>query len=142
LKGWNPETKELITGEATAKDSPLGDSNFASTASGFGDQTLYISDLPVHSAEEAKVIAEAKLQDAGLQFITGEAEITGDPDMDLGKIVKISPNSDPNADPGEDPFNGKYFIIGLTHRHTQSKSKDGGYTTHLRLARDAAKSSS
>ena len=38
---------------------------------------------------------------------------------------------------GEDPFNGKYYIMGITHRH-QAGSKEG-FTTILRLARDAQK---
>jgi hypothetical protein len=59
--------------------------------------------------------------------------------FDLGKIVKITPNSDPNSKPADDPFNGKYYIMGLTHRHTATKNKEGGFITVLRLARDAQK---
>jgi len=33
----------------------------------------------------------------------------------------------------------KYFVMGLTHRHTMPKSKDGGFVTIYKLARDAAK---
>ena len=140
VKGWNPETKELITGEANAEASKLGGSNAQSGAGDLGKEDSFVADQPIWSKEEADAIAKAKLQDVSLGFMTGEAEITGDPDMDLGKIVTITPNSDPNASPGDDPFNGKYYIMGLTHRHSQSKSKDGGYITVLRLARDAQKS--
>ena len=140
VKGWNPETKELITGEANAQASKLGGSNAQSGAGDLGKEEAFTVDTPMWSKEEADAIAKAKLQDVSLGFMTGEAEITGDPDMDLGKIVTITPNSDPNASPDADPFNGKYYIMGLTHRHSQSKSKDGGYITVLRLARDAQKS--
>jgi hypothetical protein len=139
VKGWNPETKELITGEANAEQSKLGGSNAQTGAGDLGDQESYSVDTPVWSKEEADAIAKAKLQDISLGFMTGEAEITGDPDMDLGKIVNIMANSDPNASPDDDPFNGKYYIMGLTHRHSQSKSTDGGFITILRLARDAQK---
>ena len=53
---------------------------------------------------------------------------------ELGKIVKVVAN----AMQGADPFNGKYYIMGLTHRHIAAKSKEGGgYVTILRFARDA-----
>ena len=42
-----------------------------------------------------------------------------------------------NAQKADDPFNGKYYIMGLTHRHTMPKIKDGGFVTILKLARDA-----
>jgi phage protein D len=141
VKGWNPEKKELITGEASAKNSPLGNEN-AVTGAGklVGDETFTV-DTPIWSKEEADALANARIQDAGLSYITGEATCTGDPVFDLGKVVKIVPNSDPQAKPGDDPFNGKYYIMGVTHQYTQSKNKDGGYVTVLRLARDAQKGS-
>jgi hypothetical protein len=139
VKGWNPETKELITGEASAQASSLGGQNAVAGAGDLAGEDNTTVDHPIWSKEEADAIAKAKLQDSALSYITGEAEITGDPTMDLGKIVKLSPNSDPNASPGDDPFNGKYYIMGLTHRHSNSKSKDGGFITILRLARDAQK---
>jgi len=139
LKGWNPETKELISSTATAQASKLGGTNASGAAGSLGDHEHHMVDVPVHSKQEADAIAKAKLQDISLGFVTGEADVTGDPKLDIGKIVSISPNGDPNAGNTEDPFNGKYYIMGLTHRHTQSKSTDGGFTTHLRLARDAVK---
>ena len=139
VKGWNPETKELITGEATAQSSQLGNENAVAGSGSLGNEETFTVDHPIWSQEEAKAIAKARLQDLSLQFITGEAEVTGDPVFDLGKVVKILANSDPNASPGSDPFNGKYYIMGVTHRHLASKNRDGGYVTILRLARDAQK---
>ena len=141
VKGWNPEKKELIVGEANAKNSSLGNENAVTGAGDLAGDETFTVDHPIWSKEEADAIAQARLQDSSLSFITGEAECTGDPTFDLGKVVKITPNSDPDASPGDDPFNGKYYIMGLTHRHTASKTKDGGYVTILRLARDAQKGS-
>ena len=37
-----------------------------------------------------------------------------------GKVIEIHANADPDASPDDDPFNGKYFIMGLTHRQMQT----------------------
>ena len=82
-------------------------------------------------------LAKARLQDASLSYITGEAEVKGDPIYELGKLVKVTANSSGTG--ADDPFNGKYYIMGITHRHIVSKGKDGGFVTILRFARDAQK---
>lgn len=141
VKGWNPEKKDLIVGEASAKSSPLGNENAVTGAGQLAGEETFTVDHPIWSKEEADALAAARLQDLSLGFITGEAVCSGDPVFDLGKVVKIIPNSDPGANPGKDPFNGKYYIMGVTHQHTASKTKDGGYITILRVARDAQKGS-
>jgi len=141
VKGWNPETKELITGQAEAQSSSLGDENAATGAGPLvGDETFTV-DHPIWSAEEANAIAFARLQDVSLGFITGTATCNGDPSFDIGTLVGVVANADDDSNKANDPFNGNYYIMGLTHQHTASKSKDGGFTTILRLARDAQKKS-
>lgn len=138
VKGWNPETKELITGEASAQSSPLGSQNAVSACSSIGgDQETFTCDHPIHSKEEADALAKARLRDLNMTFMTGEAECAGNADLDLGQTVEITANA--ANSPGDDPFNGKYYIMGITHRHTLPKSKDGGFVTILKLARDAQK---
>ena len=132
VKGWNPETKELITGEATVTASPLASKSSVAASGDLGNEDSFTVDHPIWSAEEANAIAKAKLQDASLSYMKGEAEITGDPSMDLGKVVKITAN----GNSGSDPFNGNYYIMGITHRHTAPRAREGGYVTILRLARD------
>ena len=135
VRGWNPETKELITGEATVSGSKLGSSTSVAGSGSLGNEESFTVDHPIWSAEEANAIAKAKLQDASLTYMTGEAEVRGSAKFDLGKIVNVTAN----AVGGDDPFNGKYYIMGITHRHVVSTSKDGGFVTILRFARDAAK---
>jgi phage protein D len=134
-RGWNPETKELITGEATVQRSQLGSQTSVAGSGKLGNEETFTVDHPIWSKEEASALAKARLQDASLSYITGEAEVKGSGLFDLGKLVKITPNS-AGAD---DPFNGKYYIMGVTHRHIVGKAKDAGYVTILRLARDAQK---
>lgn len=135
VKGWNPETKELISGDATVSGSKLGSSTSVAGSGDLGGEESFTVDHPIWSAEEAKALAKAKLQDASLTYMTGEAEVRGSATFDLGKVVNVTANASSDAD----PFNGKYYIMGLTHRHVVSQSKDGGFVTILRFARDAAK---
>jgi Bacteriophage probable baseplate hub protein len=135
VKGWNPETKELITGEASVQSSKLGSQTSVAGSGSLGNEESFTVDHPIWSAEEASALAKARLQDASLSFITGEAEVKGSAAFDLGKVVSVVAN----LAGADDPFNGKYYIMGITHRHVASKAKDGGYVTILRFARDAQK---
>jgi len=138
VKSWNPETKELITGTATAQNSKLGSSNASSASGNLGEEESFTVDHPVSSKKEADVVAKAQLQARMLSYMTGDARIKGDPKMDIGKIIEIKSNPDPSAETSQsdDPFNGKYYIMGLTHQYVKSSDS---FTTTLRLARDAQK---
>ena len=134
VKGWNPETKELITGEATVQGSKLGSQTSVAGSGDLGGEESFTVDHPIWSPDEAKALAKARLQDAALAYITGEAEVAGNPVFDLGKVVKVVAN----AMGSSDPFNGNYYIMGVTHRHIAAKAKEGGgFVTILRFARDA-----
>lgn len=135
VKGWNPETKELITGEASAQNSPLGSQNAVAACGALGKEETFTVDHPIWSKEEADALAKARLRDLNLTFITGEAEMAGNPDVEMGKSIEI----EANAQGGSDPLNGKYYVAGITHRHTMPKSKDGGYVTIVKFMRDAWK---
>jgi phage protein D len=135
VKGWNPETKELITGEAQAQNSPLGSQNAVAACGDLGNEDSFTVDHPIWSKEEADALAKARLRDLNLTFITGEAEMKGDPNVKMGEALEI----EANAMGSSDPFNGKYYVAGVTHRHTMPKSKDGGYVTIIKFMRDAWK---
>jgi phage protein D len=136
VKGWNPETKELITGDASVQGSKLGSQTSVAGSGTLGNEETFTVDHPIWSAEEAKALAKARLQDASLTYITGEAEVAGNPVFEVGKVVKVVANATNKAD----PFNGKYYLMGVTHRHIASKAKEGGgFVTILRFGRDAQK---
>ncbi len=135
VRGWNPETKELITGDASAVKSALGTQGAVEACGKLGKEETFTVDHPIWSAEEAKAIAKARLRDLNLQFITGEAECEGTFDVELGKTIEITANA--NA---PDPFNGNYYVMGMTHRYTLPKAGDkGGLVTIFRVARDGQK---
>ena len=137
VKGWNPETKELITGTASAQSSPLGDNNASSSASDFGDNEGFTVDHPIWSAEEANALAAAHLQDTALKYMTGEVEAVGDPVFELATVITVTVNTE-----ASDAFNGKYYVAGISYRHIAGgKGKDGGFVSLLRLQRDAQEGS-
>jgi hypothetical protein len=137
VKGWNPETKELITGSFSVQNSKLGTQTGVAGSGSLGTNETFTVDHPIWSKEEADALAKARLVDLSLTYITGECELSGDPERDLGEVVAIFPNVNPETK-DTDPFNGRYYVMGVTHRYVISRTnKDGGYSTTLRLARDA-----
>ena len=137
VRGWNPETKELITGESAAQASKLGPTNAVGASGDLGKEETFTVDHPIWSQEEAAALAKARLVDLSLTFITGECELTIDPARQLGEVVSITANDDPDTK-ANDPFNGRYYVMGVTHRFIINQgNREGGYTTILRVARDA-----
>lgn len=138
VKGWNPEKKELITGIATIQNSKLGKEHAVASSNNIANEETFTVDHPIWSAEEANALAKARLQDLAMSYITGECEVVGDAKYELGAVVEILSNQEDTK--ADDPFNGNYYIMGVTHRYTITrKSGEGGFTTTLKLARDAAK---
>jgi phage protein D len=134
VKGWNPETKELITATATASGSKLGSKQASSAAGNHGNEESFTVDHPIWSQEEAKAIAEGRLMELSLGYITGEAECMGSSKFDLGQVISVNV-SDKGG--GKDPFSGKYYVMGITHRYSSQLGNKDGFTSILRLARDA-----
>jgi Bacteriophage probable baseplate hub protein len=140
VRGWDPEKKQEIVGEVSASGSKLGATNAAAAANVFGETKTFTVDHPIASVEEAKAIAQSKLDEYMMSYITGEAECFGHPDYKAGIVVKITVNQEQN----DDLFNGKYFITGCAHMYSHAAGGGGGggtggYTTVLKVARDAEK---
>jgi phage protein D len=134
VRGWNPETKELITGDASAEPTKLGTQGAAEACGALGKDETFTVDHPIWSAEEAKAIAKARLRDLNLQFMTGEAECKGTTEADLGQTIEITANKHAG-----DPFNGNYYVMGITHKLSLPKGDSGGFITTFRVARDGQK---
>jgi phage protein D len=135
VKGWNPETKELITGDCSDVSSKLAGEDAVAASKDLGKEETFTVDHPIWSVEEAKALAKARLRELNLTYITGEAEVEGRTDIDLGQTVKITADANNTSD----PFNGDYYIMGITHRHTLPKGPGGGFVSILKLARDGQK---
>ena len=140
VRGWNPETKKLITGEATVADSKLGSQTASAGSLDLGKEETFTVDHPIWGEEEAKALASGRLQELSLTYITGEAVLHGlSETTKLGTTVEVEANH-AGAD---DPFNGRYYIMGVTYKNMPSMqdkaSKKDVAQTILRLARDAQK---
>lgn len=136
VRGWDPERKREIVGEASAKSSPLGSVNAAASLNDFEGIETYTVDHPISSVEEAKAIAKSRLEESAMGFLTAEAETQGENRVKPGIVVKITVNETTATD----RFNGKYLVQGCTHRLlVGTGGAAGGYTMIMRLARDAEK---
>lgn len=134
VRGWNPEKKEEIVGEAKAEASKLGKTSADKAAGDLGSKATFEVDHPIFSKEEAEAIAKAKLREAMMGFMTGEGECRGSPEVKIGIVVTITVNPDT---PG-DRFNGKYLVTGVSHRYSNpTRGDSGGYVTAFRVCRDA-----
>ncbi len=133
VKGWNPETKELITGDYSAQNSPLGSKNAVQARAIIGGQETFTVDHPIWSKEEAARAREgpAARPDAHVHDRRGRV-----PRRSGVRPRQGREDHDEHRGRG-DTFNGKYYVMGITHRHTRAKGKDGGFVTILRVARDA-----
>ena len=90
--------------------------------------------------EEAKKLAEAKLNEMLMDFVAGDGLCLGAPEIRAGKVVTILVN----PDRADDRFNGEYFVTGASHRYSHSGTGGGaggegggGYVTSIRVRRDA-----
>ena len=133
VRGWDPVKKEEIVGTFKAPSSPLGSkAGHSETKSAFGALKTYSVDHPIYSVDEAKKIAESIVSEANMSYITGDGECRGTPDIKPGVVVTITVN----PDKGGDRFNGKYMVVGSTHRYSNTKVGDtGGYVTGIRVNR-------
>src|SRR5207253_2818577 len=128
--------KELITGDCSDVSSKLAGEDAVAASKDLGKEETFTVDHPIWSQEEAKAIAKARLRELNLTFITGEAECEGRADVDLGQTVKITAD----ANNAQEPFNGDYYVMGITHRHSMPKGgTGGGFVTIFKLARDGRK---
>jgi uncharacterized protein len=139
VRGWDPEKKEPIVARVSAPKSSLGSRMAPSEAQAFGERITFTVDRPVSSVEEAKKLAEAKLNEILMSFVAGDGLCVGSPDLRAGIVVNIVVN----PDEANDRFNGGYFVTGASHRYSHSGTGGvggeggGGYVTAFRVRRDA-----
>jgi len=122
--GWDPNTKKAIVGKATAGEESGHD---ASRQSGGERLKKVVSKgavlqlrQPVFTEAEARRRAEAVLNDHAKQFLTGEAECVGVPDLLPDRNVTI-------GNLGA-PFSKTYYIQQTTH-----KVDSNGYRTRFKV---------
>lgn len=124
---------EQQRGAQSGVSSSLGDKHAVGASGQHGEQETCIENIPVLSTNEANAVAKAEFLRRSLSFITADAVVAGSPPIELGTTVGVEANSGNKGD----PFNGRYYVMGITHRWAVMHNKGKPNETHLRLARDA-----
>lgn len=128
VRGWNPSTRERVEGRATAGDlkSLSGGSSGAEQVQNASGEpvTLSIENRPIHSQEEANVLARAELNRRNDILITGSGEVVGTPNLRMGMNVMINGIGI--------RFSGRYYVTSAKHG-----IGDSGYKTSFEVRRNA-----
>jgi uncharacterized protein len=131
VRGWNPKTKEAILGTATAgeesgldgKSKSAGDrlKKFVKDSS---KQPVLRLRQPVFTQAEANARAKAALNERAKQFLTGDAESIGLPEIRPDRNIEL-------ANLGAQ-FSRTYYVQQATH-----KVDSNGYRTRFKVKETA-----
>ena len=111
VQGWNPKTKEAISGKAQPGDenSKMGGSKLgaSATASAFFKATTFVVNRPVVSEGEATQMAKGMFNDMAVDFVTGEGAAIGNTDIRAGEVIELKGLGK--------RFSGLYYVTSSTH---------------------------
>ena len=111
VQGWNPKTKEAISGKAQPGDenSKMGGSKLGASISKevFFKATSFVVNRPVFTEGEAAQIAKGRFNDMAVDFITGEGTAIGNTDILAGKVIELKGLGK--------RFSGLYYVTSSTH---------------------------
>jgi phage protein D len=122
VRGWNPETKQAISAEATQADLPGasgGKTGPQASQKDFGNKEVVV-DAAVATEEEARALAIGSLRDRAYKFVTGEGQMIGLPNLRPGHNLEI-------LNVGKQ-FSGTYYVTGCEHIIGER-----GYTTTFKV---------
>jgi phage protein D len=132
VRGWSPKDKKAIVGVAESAEQSFdgtpgwqraGKALYGSTSAG---RVYQVVNHPVTSQAEADGMAQAIFNRLALDFVTGELECEGFPDVEPGKLVELKGFGK--------RFSGKYLVTSVIHEVT----RHDGFHTILVVARNAA----
>lgn len=120
--GWNPKDYKTSVTSSVATPQAIGNGKIASnlTKNISSTNVLKIVDNSVESVNEAKFIAQAKVNMRNLELSEVNIETMGNPEIGLACGVKI--------DNVGTSFDNNYIVAGIEHKLSGKK-----YTTKLRL---------
>lgn len=128
VTSWDAMEKAPIIGQNAGggPSVPLGDVSGAREAvKSFGQADQVRVDQPVFSRGEADQMARGQLIERALEYVTGEGQCRGDPDLQAGCIVDIQGVGK--------RFGGRYYVTAATHVFGPHQ----GYTTEFSFKRNA-----
>ncbi len=124
VRGWDDRTKQAIVYTATPEDIPeedRGPTGPEIIAAAMPRRQEIVVDSPVTSVEEARILAETRLNERAYEFVTGVGRCIGLPDLRCGDNIELHRLG---------RFNGTYYVKKLTHTIGSS-----GYTTDFEVRR-------
>jgi len=128
VQGWNPKTKQVVTGRAQKGDetTTMGGSTLgvAVTEKAFFQTQDLIVNYAVFSDGEALQIAKGKFNDMTAEYIKGEGTAIGDTGIRSGTVIELKGLGD--------RFSGLYYVTSSTH-----VIGPNGYTTRFTVIRNA-----
>ncbi len=125
VQGWNA-TKSLLRTNASEIKLMGTKSGIEEAKKAFGKTSLVqLDQVPAHK-NEAESMAEGKMNNVGLSYITGEGKCQGNPAVRAGKVINISGVGR--------RFGGKYYVTSATHIFGPNQS----YTTTFKIQKNAS----
>ena len=109
VRGWDIYTKKEIVGVASAGDvQNIGSGEGGPQLAGvFGEQTAYITDVPVSTQEQADMLAKAEMERLARRFGRGKAVIVGNGSLRAGSTVTM--------DGFGQGINGDHYVVSTRH---------------------------
>lgn len=111
VRGWNPDTKREIVGKAKLSDldsRALRDlERQGRLEKSFSQRTFTEVEEPIHTVDEAKKRAKAKLEELAKQTVTCSGETVGFPELRAGTEVGLGGLGN--------TFDGRYILTATTH---------------------------
>ncbi len=133
VRSWDPDQKKNIIGEATSPTLQFGHTPGHEVAGqafwggGSAGKTLVITDHPVESKEEAEAVAQSIFDQLSMDFVTGTAEVLGNPHVEPGCLLEFRGYGE--------AFDGPYLVIESSHVFVAGVRN---YVTRVRVARTGA----
>jgi len=110
VRGWDPAAKQAIVATATADDLPgsgEGTSGPREAQRSLGNRQDVVVDAVVTSEDEARELAISLLRERAYEFITGNGQIIGLPDL--------RPGDNMDLDGLGQRFSGSYYVKKVEH---------------------------
>ena len=131
VTGWNPKEKKLIKGIAKAGDEKKSISGQSGAKYAKGkfknlNSKIFKSDIPLRTQDEADNLANARLNQLNMEYITGYGMAVGEPKIMAGKLINIK-------DIGE-LVDGEYYVVSSEHYFSTK-----GYKTYFDVKRSVFK---
>ncbi len=127
VRSWDRKGKKKIEASAKAgeEEKQEGDKQSSSKIAKkiYGDVVKVVTETPVKSVKEAKKLALSKLKEASDNFIKGQGETIGVPEIKPGVLIEIQGLGE--------WFSGKYYVEKTTHTLDSS-----GYRTSFHVRRN------